>query len=390
MKMKTCLTLLSIPALSLIGCGGSNSSPSKSPNEVFTVANNAITSVAVEGLTFARSNPRAYSVTLDPLCGEHGEPLDAAGSQIMQSDPSYAAKFFYCLAKQPTGGEDTLQGAISLPRALSCALDGKLQFNGEPTVISVTIGSDCFADRFTEQNGGGVDLTATVTASKIGEPLFGDKDAWDYSVEIQSDALADAAYIDVKLLFKTGPSLYATAMNSNVNGHVNDASAIYIDVDSGVLRYESKNQRYSESCGSTDCGWNRHNRLLVQGAISDDGTFTSVTNMEGIHGDLYAAAVSGGDTDGFLMLTIKGIPADGLYTHNFQGTGDPMSTSDFSTNVTQCEGGSCTGNTGIAITSTSDLEFLMSNSSPSLTAGADWFDALAPLSFTSVTTADSQ
>src|SRR5436190_1786770 len=149
------LLLTSAIVFEFLACGGTTND---SLNQVFNIANNAISSAGSQGFSYSSSSPMTLSVTMDSKCSIHGEPLDPNNNfaPLSSSDSSYAARFFYCLVKQPTGGEDSLQGAIALPKGLACMLNGKLHFNGQPETISGTLDSNCFSDSFLADAGNNV------------------------------------------------------------------------------------------------------------------------------------------------------------------------------------------------------------------------------------------
>jgi hypothetical protein len=372
--------------LLLSACSSSSGPSGLSPDEGMTAVSQALSSAAAaSGDELTRLSARGYSITLDPKCSEHAEPLDSNGDLLNEGDSGYTGSLFYCLMKQPGGGPDTLQGAIEQATSMLCMLKDKLNFNGEPETVTVTLDDSCFPDSSIEELGGPLSMEGTVTTSELGSPLFGNASEWDYSIEIDAspDGIGD---VNLRILVKSDENVFAASMHDQVSGHENDGFSVFLDLANGVLRYESKHQRYGEDCGDSSCGWNRHNRFLVEGTLDTDGTFTEVADIQAIHTNIYEMSPS----DFFSLESIKGNPTDGFYTHRLTGNGDPADFAAFASGSDECVSGSCDGNTGIEFASTDDLDFLMYPTGPNFTETTDWFEALAPLSFSSVTTADTQ
>ena len=379
--------LFSILFLSACSSSSNNQPSGIAPDEGLSIVSNTLSSAAsFAGDQLAKLSPRGYSITLDPKCSEHAHPLDGDGNALDEQGEDYASALFYCLMQQPGGGPDTLQGAIGQAAAFMCMLKDKLNFNGEPELQTMTLDGTCFPNSLVEEVGE-ISAQGTITTSEIGSPLFGNAEEWDYSVKINAspEGVGD---VTLRLLVKSSDGLFAAAANDQVDGHENDGYSVYLDIAAGVFRYESKHQRYVEDCGDS-CGWNRHNRMLITGTLESDGTFSDVSGIEAVNGNLYKSDTDPSE-DHFHILSIKGNTSEGFFTHNFKGNGPSSSFSDFSSDITNCSGGTCNGNTGIEFSSASDLDFLMYPTGSNLTTTVDWFESLAPLRFTSVTTADSQ
>ncbi len=396
MKRIVFLSLSLTLAFGLIACSSSDSSSSQAPDLVFEKASNAVSSsMKVAGSNISRLGARGFSTPSDPKCGVSGAPLDSNGDQISESDASYAGSFFYCLIKQYSKGPDSLLGAMSLAKGITCMVKDSIQFTGEAVDLSgLTVDGTCFPDDFVAEaksdHTSELSTAGTIKTSQMGSPLFGNKSAWDYSIEISVPNDDPTRVIDIKMLFKVSDTLAAVSALTKVNGHSNDAFAVYVNTDKGILRYESKNQRYLEAATvDNSTGWNRHNRVLVKGNLDANGNFTDVSDVQALHSDLYKHDPSP-DTDSGIILSLLGNPTDGFFTHNLHLQGDVALFSDFASDVSGCVSGTCDGNSGIAISSTDDLDFVMSPTGPNFVSGADWFKDTGPLSFTSVTTADSQ
>jgi hypothetical protein len=341
-----------------------------------------------------------------------------ANSGMQGGTKIYNAAYMFCFMSEVTTGPDTLLGALSQAIGFMCAIKDQVKFDGVAHDGTINIDTSCFPQAFvTQLTSNGIPTTnipGTITGSATS--FFGNTTGkWDSSVELTTSITVSgqAQPFDMKFLISNANNVFTVAKidAAGKDTNLNNTSGWMVSIDqaNGITRYEGRFMEWDASAATIakqSGGWNRHSRVYIKGTMGTDGTFSDVTDEEVITSNAWRSGFGEYTADNAGIKTMKGSPASGFFLKTYDGGNtnpNAWSMAAYTNSVSGCVGKSgvtCDGNTGITFTQDSDLEFLLppkvGESTPaetSLTAGTatlDWFNALAPPTYTSVTTADTQ
>lgn len=358
--------------------------PVKPADALSGVATSLGNVAAVQSTGGKSMNPAALSTGLagvDDYCKSSGTPKDGI---YTTSTGQYAALFAYCnYAKRPDG-PDTVLGAIDRVRGWLCAM-GDLTYDGTERTLNFQITTSCFSETFVnmvQDELGTTTFDATVTANNSVAATFGSTE-YENSIAFSIASLG----LTYHILYKQEGAVLSASIKSGSGegGEDGDYFAISLDrgatsTDDGSIRVDG---RFSEASGSNPMS--RHVRAYATGAYDTaTSTMTTLTHMEFAQMDYYASSTNG------RLISAKGNPNDGIYAVSVSSSTDPQtSISGYtpSTDGTYCYGdGTCTGNTGIQLSTTDDLKFMTGvvYGNSNYTSSEDMFLATGPLAYTSI------
>lgn len=297
-------------ALVALGCSSSNNTdaPVESVGAgtmaLISGSNSLVSAGAASGMSTSLSSlvaPRnSQQSELDALCTTTGMPWDSGTNGEMQADhSSYPFNFFHCQTSMAGSGPDSSYGAMSIAQMFLCSVEvslPNLQYNGDTVsgqnlnIVESCVPSSLLQDEDMSQMigmslGDNVQVTASEMAPATGYDRklavtgidFGDDDVMNFSVYYRSDAEI-TAFKFVEINDPDG--------DNEVNGW-----AFTIDRNNNRLLFETMSPRFG-----------RHIRFLAQGTLTTQGTFDSISRIEGIYtesssGDLVkGATIYGGST----------------------------------------------------------------------------------------------
>lgn len=215
-------------------------------------------------------------------CSEHAQPLENDGSSMDRANPDFPARTIFCKLSLNTGDADTVRGAFSSIKAISCMIEqAGIPWDGLPHVITGKIDSKCFSPQ--QIAGIGVaQVTATVTASK--PAAF--NAYYDNGIVIDIPGMGTH-----KLAVKKEKHLVEVlaVQDSSVSADKSSAYAASLNSKTGELRFESRNDRLL--CNEvSSCGFSRHERFyallvlageVIVGINDFEGIATSISNYNG-------------------------------------------------------------------------------------------------------------
>jgi len=364
-----------IAAAGLLGCSSSDSA-SKTPYSVISTFDKAMSSAgnnlqSSSGLTALRSRLGVRALSPADFCDEHGQPLN-----MNNSDPEYPGRIFYCKVAKNSNSPDTIQGAYSFIKQLSCALDqAGITFDGAEHSATVTVDNVCFSQQLLDKGEMPASMDITYTASQpasfnsnfqtgivLNVPNFG---SFTMATSVNGNKVEFLGYEDQSVITpnKTG-------------GYVGQ-----FDADTGQIRFEAMHDRYN-CAGDGDCGWSRHDKIFLScDSVDANGNCVGVKDVHGAASSIYKTGTYGE------IATISGSFGTGvktrLYTDSTETFNTPGSFMEITNNLcfsaTSSTGGDCTGITGIELPSSEFHFTLFTGHTPVST----WYTTAGNQSFTS-------
>jgi hypothetical protein len=279
----------------------------------------------------------------------------------------------YCHLRKASRGPDRLQGAVDRIKGYLCALTDFIKEDGVQRSGVLIVDTSCFNSVFVEnvQDSLGTNrLNVNVISYNNVPSSFG------------NTSYNKALYVymsDIDKTYKIIYTLTSSALYAAVQDDTNMTFAIALEFGSaGAIRYESRS--YNPN------GYNgvQHIRVLAQGNVGTDGSFSDITNFQFLLWEEY-----GTQSGGAKFQSVSGNPTDGYNTqYSYTGTGTDVYDHSIYTTSSTCYFGACTGNTGIQLDDAGDVAFLSSvnPTKAGSTEIATWFYENGPMTFTSVTT----
>lgn len=384
----TFYSFVSIVLAGFVGCSSSSSTSSNTPSSVLKQFDTAMSSAGTNlksssGLTALHQGLSAKNMlTADDFCDEHGEPLDSGGGRMNNSDPEYAGRIFYCKLSKNTDSPDSVQGAYSLIKEISCALDAAgVVYDGVEHTATVNVDDTCFSAERLAKGEMPDSMEVTYTAS---QPAAFNAN-FDSGVVMSVPDFGSftlATKVDGNKIEFLGFEDQSTITPNKTGGYVGQ-----FDSDSGEIRFEAMHDRYHCS-ESGSCGWSRHDKIYLKCASVDaNGECTGVEEVHGAASNIYNQSGFYGE-----IATISGVFADGvktrLYTDNTETFNTPADwtevTNTLCFSADSSTGGDCTGNSGIELPASTFHFTLFSGHTPVST----WYETAGDLTFTSVSLED--
>lgn len=326
---------------------------------------------------------KVSQLAVDDVCDDNAQVLNTVA---VAGDPEYPALVHYCLIAQDTGSPDSVQGAYTLLKNISCALKrgGHIKFDGVERDVTMTLTTACFTQQQIDDIGGS--LSATVTGSKPADL----NSNYSHGIRIRVDAIGKTFQMATNI---TGGQVSFVSSEQDDTGEDGAFAGTY-DTSSGEVFFESRMDRYDGGCGTSSCGWSRHIRLYAN--TQGGGASTEIEDYQGIYTDISKNGANGSGR----VATAKGNLTDGLYVRYYsspdvtRATLADASDNTWTTTMTStCYGGSatCTANTGIDFMSAgSNGNFLLLPTDTTYSDGLTWAGSLDGLSFTTVNFSDTQ
>ena len=212
-------------------------------------------------------------------CGTHGEPKDASGNNLNNTDQLYPYVFTYCAMTVNDG--DTVRGSFDLAKSLICALEkGGLQFAGVAQTISID-----FTDTECWPNGGPSFTTGSISATGSAPASF--------NSNFEKGVVFTFSGGGSTLTFKLAANITSTSIefigNESWSDGNNGVMAGKLNKTTGVLQFEKRDERIMD-CGApctNSKGWNRHTRLYAVLTMSG-GEPTGLESLSYTYTDLQA------------------------------------------------------------------------------------------------------
>jgi hypothetical protein len=378
--------LVSLSLIGFNGCSSSSSTASSSPSSVISQFDKAMSSAgsnlqSSSGLTALHTNMSAATSVSD-FCDDHAQPIDNMGNRMNNSDPEYPARIFYCKIAKNTGDEETVRGAYTFLKEISCALDNAgVTFDGVEHSATITVDKTCFSAEQLSKDEIPGSLKIKYTASQpaafnknfdsgvvMTVPEFG---SFSLATRVDGNKIEFMGYED----------------QSDLHPHKTGGYVGQFDSDTGEIRFEAMQDRYHCEDGDS-CSFGRHDKIyLACDSVDASGNCTGVKEVQGAASNIYHQTGTYGE-----IATISGKFADGvrsrLYTDGTETFNTPADytevpntlcfTADSST------AGDCTGNAGIELPSSTFHFSLFEGFTPVST----WHETVGDLKFTSVSLED--
>jgi hypothetical protein len=387
--MKNKIIKISLVTLSLfsIGCSSSKSSADK-PSEIIAQFNAAMSSAGSQletsslagALTGALSSIHQIS-SVDDVCDENGQPIDG-GDFMSQSDPEFPARTFYCKLVKNTESPESVQGAYSLIKSVSCALENAgIVFDGVEHSATVNVDSTCFSEESLADGEmpGTIDVKYTASQPASFNPNF------QTGVEMtipDFGTFSLAASVDGSSIRFLG---YENQGSTKTGAYVGQ-----FDSETGEIRFESRHDRFNMVDEGSDGGWSKHDRIYVKcSSVSSDGECEGIEEVQAATSDIF------NDNDYGKIMTMSGDFSVGVRTRFYEVNtvdqyNDPSMWSENTAGASRCytlespTAGDCDSNSGIRLPS-AEFEFTLFDG---FTPNSEWYQDVGELTFTSVSLAD--
>ncbi len=307
-------------------CGGGDDGPSDeelSAHAALATMARAFDSLESAGDAFGvpAATGTAHAVDTDPLCNEKGEPVVSGTSTVVdRSSPEFAPQLFYCATSFNSLSPDTVQGSLIVMQAILCALEEQdlLIYDGDTRSGTFEASAPCFPDGIVEP-GMPTTFDVTITADVVSAG------GWTHQIRFQATGL------DVTLKFLFDERFLGFSSS--------DGTLLLLDFTEGIARYETLFAQFD-----------RHLRLLAEGTLETDGSFTALTRLEG-------AWAQSGETSSLpsSIATLFGTDSGGYRTYSFTFDGGA-----FTEDAVNCTGtGDCSGETGLVFSDGADEGYLV-------------------------------
>lgn len=262
------------------GGGGGGSYSAAAPSGVMGAVGDAV-STAGSGLSGTRflnliknGDKKRTDILIADNCSAHGEPENPGTNNSMSSsDPRYPGIMTYCKMSMNDGSPDTVQGAFSFPKKISCALErAGITWDGASHPVTLTLDTNCFSAGDLADMGmnNGDTMAITVTASNPATNSYFDR----------SVAMVIPGFGTYTLMTKVSTTLieFLAIEDQTVGQQTKEgAFAGSLNLTTGELRYEGRMDRLS-CTGDSSCGWARHIRVYADLAMTD-GTPTGLESI---------------------------------------------------------------------------------------------------------------
>lgn len=323
----------------LWACGGDDDAP---PGDDFSAqAALATMARAFDSLEAAGAGAfvPAAAVDTDPLCSDKGVPVvSGTTTELDRASPAFAPQLFYCATSFDSLTPDTVQGSLTVMRAMLCALEEQdlLTYDGATRSGTFDAGPTCFPDGIRDP-GMPTTFDVTITADVVAAG------GWTHQIRFQ------AGDLDLTLRFLFDERFLGFSSS--------EGTLLLLDFAQGIARYETLFAQFD-----------RHLRLLAEGALEPDGSFTALTRLEGAW------------AQGPSIATLFGTDAGGYRTYSFSFDG-----AAFTEDAAACTGtGDCAAQDGIVFSDSADEAYLLASTDSDL---ATFVSTTDPPCFASVTTA---
>lgn len=238
-------------------------------------------------------------------CSAHGDP-DQTAFPSGQSDPKYPGILTYCKLAINDGSPDTVQGGFAIVKAISCALEGSLTWDGNPVSTSFTPSSTCFtASQLSEI--GTSPITATVTSSA--PAAFNSYFTHGISISVSGFG---TFVIGAKV---AGNEIEFISYENQGSDKLGTTYG-YFNTSTGVLRYEARMERLDNTASGSG-GWNRHIRMYATMLMSGS-TPTDLNTLSFAYSNIQDAPGQSGP--GGVLVTAKGDLTSGIKARLWSAT----------------------------------------------------------------------
>jgi hypothetical protein len=157
----------STPAASIGSATLDATKPSTGVAAVSSAVATAGTSMGSSGIStaFLGGGPVFHPDDISQDCSIHAAP-ERSGTPLTSADQDYPGKFIYCKMAYNTGDPESVQGAMSEVKSISCMLENDgLLWDGASHSYTVTTDTSCWTQQQLTNMGGGGTMTITATAS---------------------------------------------------------------------------------------------------------------------------------------------------------------------------------------------------------------------------------
>jgi hypothetical protein len=328
-------------------CGGDDATP---PGDGFSAqAALATMTRAFDSLETAGGGAFGSSgaaLDTNPLCNEKGEPVISGTTTLVdRSSPEFSAQLFYCATSFNSLSSDTVQGTLAGAQAILCGLEDQelLTYDGVARSGTFEATAACFPEGLLEP-GMPTTFDVTITAAVVSAG------GWTHQIRFQSTDLA----LDMTLKFLFDERFLGFFSN--------EGTLLLLDFTQGIARFETLFAQHD-----------RHLRLLAEGTLETDGSFTALTRLEG------AWSQGGGDaTSPQSIATLFGTDSGGYRTYSFNFDG-----AAFTQDAVNCTGtGDCSVEDGLVFSDTIDEGYLLHSTDSDV---ATFLQTTDPLCLASVT-----
>lgn len=369
------------------------------------------------------AEPIALDASWNPIvaqaaCTADGSTWDTSGSspycRMAATKAAYPGNAIYCVIAKNTGAPDSIQGAFSLFRSISCAVErAGITWHatdpGSDDSLNVTFDSNCFSASDLQD----VCNASSCTMTGVGvRGILNPDSHFDSRLKLNLSVGGSTIYYDAKV--KASSGLLELLVNTGETG-TNQYDAYYVKHDSSANAFTFEGRFDRKDCIKADkCRWARHFRIYAD--------LSSSSNPESVEAAISNLYLNGTDANsngniedsevtGYVgeLITARGTAAGltGEATINSQSSSGVNNTvlanvitgANLNSQVTSCAtptadpvAGACSGISVVSVPSGVMPFFLPGGtyrvtSSPSATQYLDnsyWFSSVSGLSFTSV------
>lgn len=230
-------------------------------------------------------------------CSSHGDP-DQTAFPSGQSDPKYPGILTYCKLAINDGSPDTVQGGFAIVKAISCALEGSLTWDGNPVATSFTPSSTCFtADQLTDIGTSPISATVTSSAPAAFNSYF-----------THGISIAVSGFGTFVIGAKVSGNEIEFISYENQSADKLGTTYGYFNTSTGVLRYEARMERLDNATSGSG-GWNRHIRMYATMQMSGS-TPTDLDTISFAYSNIQDSPGQSGP--GGVLVTAKGDLSTGI------------------------------------------------------------------------------